>query len=91
MGGKKHSIPDKVIYICDGKKCSKRGGHEIEKMLRHLIKEKDLKEEVEIINTDCTDRCKMAPIVCFQPQNIWLTEATEKEALDVFKGILKGE
>ena len=88
MGGKKDTFPEKVIYICQGKKCSKRGASHLEKLLEHLIKEYKLNDEVEVLITECTDRCKLAPIICFQPENIWLTETTEKEAYKVFNEIM---
>lgn len=89
--GKKPSFPEKVIYICQGSKCRKRGGSDLEKFFEQIIKTNKLKDEVEIIITECTDRCKFAPILSFQPENIWLSEATEKEAFNVFKEIMEGK
>ena len=54
-------------------------------MLRDLCKDHGLKHQVEIIKTDCTDRCKHGPIVCLQPQNHWLYETTEGKARRVFE------
>jgi NADH:ubiquinone oxidoreductase subunit E len=65
-------IPNHVIYVCTGKSCKKKGGKDISKYLKDRIKESGLKNSVEIVKNECTDRCKTAPNVCFQPQNSWL-------------------
>ena len=83
--GREHKTPDQVIYVCTGSSCKKRGGKSIAKHLRKLAKDHGLKNEVEIIKTDCTDRCKLAPICALQPQNLWLTEVTEEEAEKIFR------
>ena len=79
-----YHTPSQVFYVCGGDKCKKRGGKEIGKMLRELCKDNNLKHQVEIIKTECTDRCKHGPIVCLQPQNLWLYETTETKARRVF-------
>jgi len=78
-------VPENVIYICTGKSCKKRGGKDISKNLRSKIKEAGLKNAVEIIKTDCSDRCKTAPNVCFQPQNIWLASQSISETEKQFE------
>ena len=55
------------------------------KELKDLIKEKGLKDEVEIVKTECTDRCKFAPILSVQPANVWLREYSEKDAPRILK------
>ena len=79
----KSGFPDKVIFLCDGKKCGKYS--EIKKYCKDAIKENSLKNEVELVKMDCTDRCKQAPVVCFQPANAWYTEVTEKQIQQLFK------
>lgn len=78
----KSGFPEKTIFICDGKKCGKH--HEIRKLCREAIKENGLKHEVELVKMGCTDRCKQAPVVCFQPANAWYTEVTEKQIQQLF-------
>ncbi len=77
--GNESIIPEQVIYVCTGDKCKKRGGKEIAKSFKSLIKENKLQKRAEVIKTDCTDRCKFGPVVCFQPQNDWHLQ------VDVFK------
>ncbi len=79
-----HTTPRQVIYVCTGDKCKKRGGKELSKSFREMVKDNHLKHEVEVIKTDCTDRCKQGPIVCFQPQNNWHLEVREIEASRIF-------
>ena len=77
-------IPQQVIYVCTGSKCKKKGGKEISKLFRSISKAAGYKDTVEIIRTDCTDRCKFAPVMSFQPQNIWLHDVNEAMAGQLF-------
>jgi NADH:ubiquinone oxidoreductase subunit E len=86
------STPEKVIYVCTGSKCKKKGGKEIGRSIREQIKEMGLKGKVEVVKTDCTDRCDYAPVICMQPANIWLSYTTEQTAKEAFnRNILKAE
>ena len=76
--------PQQVIYVCTGSKCKKKGGKEISKLFRGMAKEAGFKDSVEIIKTDCTDRCKFAPVMSIQPQNIWLHDVNEFMAGQLF-------
>lgn len=48
-----------------------------------------MKYEIELIITECTDRCKFAPVLAAQPANIWLREYTSKDVLKLLDEILK--
>lgn len=85
----KFHAPEKAIFVCTGSKCGKRGGKAICKELKDLIKENGLKDEVEVIRIECTDRCKFAPILSIQPANIWLKEYDERDALRILKMAVK--
>lgn len=76
----KFTIPEKALYICTGSKCGKRGGKDMYKMAKAYIKHSGL--DIEVIRTECTDRCDYAPVCALQPDNIWLKEYRQK---DVFK------
>ncbi len=85
-------IPEKVLYICTGSKCKKNGGKELCRIFRDLAKEHGLQDEVEIIKTDCSDRCKFAPVMSLQPNNVWLHGVHEYQARTIFhQHILPGE
>ncbi|WP_026998181.1 (2Fe-2S) ferredoxin domain-containing protein [Flectobacillus major] len=82
-------FPEKSIFICDGSKCGKH--KEIRKFLKEAIKDNGLKDRVEIVKIECTDRCKHAPILCFQPQNQWLSDTSIWEVEKVFKKLILEE
>jgi (2Fe-2S) ferredoxin len=39
------------------------------------------------LKTECTDRCKHAPVACLQPQNVWLIEFGDKEWRQNIEGL----
>ena len=82
---KNFETPEKVIYVCTGSKCKKKGGKENGKALREMIKSMGLKGRVEVVKTECTDRCDFAPVMCFQPDNYWMHHVTEQQAVQAFK------
>lgn len=80
---KKTDAPEKVIFICDGKKCGKYS-KPLRKFFKEAVRENGLKKEVEIVYMDCTDRCKSAPNICIQPNNTWMGEVEEKDVSSIF-------
>jgi NADH:ubiquinone oxidoreductase subunit E len=80
----KFTIPDKVLYICTGSKCAKRGGKDMYKTAKKFAKYAN--EEIEVIRIECTDRCDYAPVCTISPGNIWLKEYSEKEVLKELNG-----
>ncbi|MCU0341740.1 MAG: (2Fe-2S) ferredoxin domain-containing protein, partial [Spirosomaceae bacterium] len=76
-------FPDKAIFLCDGSKCGKH--KEIRRFLKDAIKEAGLKDDVEIVKIECTDRCKHAPIMCVQPANQWYSEVSLRQAQQIFE------
>ncbi len=88
---KNFETPEKVIYVCTGSKCKKKGGKENGKALRNLIKESGLKGRVEVVKTECTDRCDFAPVMCFQPDNYWMHHVTEHQAMQAFNEHIIGK
>lgn len=86
---KPFNIPNQVIYICTGSKCKKRGGKELCKLFRDQAKNAGLKNTVEIIKTDCTDRCDFAPVLSIQPQNVWLNYVAEYQVPQLFRQYLQ--
>ena len=75
----KFPVPDKVLYVCTGSKCGKRGGKETYKAAKSYIKHSH--KNIEVIRTECTDRCEYAPVCALQPGNNWLKEYHQKEVL----------
>jgi NADH:ubiquinone oxidoreductase subunit E len=79
----KFTVPDKVLYVCTGSKCAKRGGKDMYKMAKAYTKHNP-GETIEVVRTECTDRCDYAPVCAIQPGNTWLKEYKAK---DVFKAL----
>lgn len=46
-----------------------------------------MKDDVELIVTECTDRCKFAPVLAAQPANIWLKEYTAKDVVKLIEDL----
>ena len=77
----KFSPPDNVLYVCTGSKCGKRGGKKAYKTAESFIKHHHVKGLIEVVRTECTDRCDYAPVCAVQPGNTWLKEYSEKDIL----------
>ena len=75
----KFTVPDKTLYICTDSKCGKKGGKDMYKLAKAYAKVAT--ENIEVVRTECTDRCKYAPVCAIQPGNIWLKEYHQKEVL----------
>ena len=75
----KFTVPDKVLFVCTGSKCAKRGGKDMYKTAGKFAKHG--KGDIEVIRIECTDRCDWAPVCTFSPGNIWLKEYQEKDVL----------
>jgi NADH:ubiquinone oxidoreductase subunit E len=89
--GKGLSFPEIAIYVCTGSKCGKKGGKHLSKELKSLIKDNELRGEVEVIKTECTDRCKYAPVLSIQPANKWMAMYSEDDARKILKIAVDGE
>lgn len=87
---KEINVPEKILYVCTGPKCKKKGSKEIAKHLRTYAKEHKL-HQVGIIRTHCTDNCKHGPVVCFQPDNAWHFHVDEHKAIALLKNITASE
>jgi NADH:ubiquinone oxidoreductase subunit E len=85
----KFHSPDKILYVCVGSKCSKKGGKELCKTLKPYVKHHKDQYNIEVIKTECTDRCKFAPVLSIQPDNIWLKEYTERTVLETLAHLWK--
>lgn len=84
---KKPQFPDISLFVCNGSKCGKH--KDFRKMLKSELKNRFSEEEVEVFRTECTDRCKFAPVVSLQPSNIWYYECDEDTIPHIFEEIKK--
>ncbi len=81
----KFTVPNKALYICTGSKCGKKGGKDMYKAAKAFIKYSG--DDIEVICTECTDRCEYAPVCALQPGNIWLKEYRQKDVLNLLTQI----
>jgi len=51
-----------TVFCCGGSDCSKHGSKDVCKALRHEVRDAGLKHSVCFIRTECTGRCKDAPV-----------------------------
>ncbi|MCW2118349.1 (2Fe-2S) ferredoxin domain-containing protein [Flavobacterium sp. 7A] len=79
----KIAFPSKAVFMCNGSKCGKH--KEVKKYIKQLNKENDKEEKIEIFKMECSNRCKGAPIMFYQPENIWL----EKADVDSYKNLIE--
>ena len=85
----KFTIPDITLYVCTGSKCSKRGGKDMYKSAKAFAKHHTGDKDFDVIITECTDRCKYAPVCSIQPQNIWLKEYQERDVIRLLQKIVQ--
>ncbi len=76
---KKLTTPEKIVLVCVGSKCEDKGNKDLVQDLKKIIKKQHLKEVCEVIKVDCFGKCKYAPIISIQPNNIWLSDISQKE------------
>ena len=88
---KQFVVPEKTIYVCVGRTCGPRGGCDTYRTLRRLIRQSGLKETVEVVRTECTDRCDFAPVLSVQPANVWLKQYDESDAPRILRTAIRNE
>lgn len=69
-----------IVLVCQGKDCKKAGAKDVVCGVKNALKELGAHRETMILKTKCTGQCKKAPLMSVQPDNVWVTEATEKSA-----------
>lgn len=84
---KKPEFPDVSVFACNGSKCGKH--KDFRKHLKNELRER-VYADVEIFWTECTDRCKFAPVLSLQPHNIWFYNGDESTVDYLVKTINAG-
>jgi len=74
---------EKIIYLCDGKKCC-RYNSEVKDCFKDLVKEAGLKGDVSIKKMDCQGMCKQAPVICIH-KNECVGKVSTKDAKKLFQ------
>ena len=73
---------EKVILLCDGKKCCRYNG-EVKECFKELVKEAGLKDSVNIKKMDCQGMCKQAPVICIHKKEC-IGNVSAKDAKKLF-------
>ena len=90
MSKEKHT-PSRLLYICTGEKCKKRGSKEISKLLRKHAESRGMDADIGVIRTHCTDNCKHGPVVCLQPENSWHFHVDEHKAVALLTNLMEND
>lgn len=70
----------RVVFMCSGDVCRKKGGDENIVALRACIKANDLTEQVHTIKTLCTGQCENGPTMLVHPDGVWYKEMNVSRA-----------
>ncbi len=69
--GKNYDKYCRFVFVCGGKDCKKNGSKEVQKALGKEVRSHGLKDEVKVIKTKCTGRCKEGPILIAKDR-LWI-------------------
>jgi (2Fe-2S) ferredoxin len=79
-----------TVFCCQGSDCVKDGAKDTLKALRSEIRARGLKGDVHVIKTQCTDKCKDAPVLiaCSACGHgpcgaVWYRKVDEKDAVRI--------
>lgn len=90
--GKDLTKVDKVILMCSGYTCTKKGSEEHILALRACIKDNSLEDKVHTIKTLCMGQCESGPTLQVYPGGIWYKEMTVERAKSVITShVMKGQ
>lgn len=82
----------KIIFMCSGYTCQKRGGDGSILALRKRIEQECLQEQVHTIKTLCTGQCESGPIMFVYPDGVWYQQIDERRAESIIScHIMQGE
>jgi len=86
MGKKSYAQYKHFIYICNGGDCKKKGAKDLLKACAKDLKSKGLTKVTKQIKTQCTGRCKEAPVMLVKDH--WLTRVKTKDVPAVLTSCL---
>ena len=77
--------------MCGGTGCHSLGSAEVRKAFAFEVDKRELKEEVQIVETGCNGFCAQGPIVVIYPEGIIYMQVAPEDAAEVIEEhILKG-
>ena len=82
----------KIVFMCSGSSCKKRGADHNILVLRKSIEDNALKEQVHTIKTLCTGQCESGPVMLVYPDGVWYKDINESRAESIItRHIMKGQ
>ena len=88
----KNSAPKEQVRVCVGGGCIASGSLEIKAAFERILKERGLKEKIEVIGTGCLGPCAHGPIVLIGKDNVFYQSVTAQDVSEIVKKhIIKGE
>ena len=82
---------EKLIFVCTGTACSKRGGEALRQALKQAVKDGDVKGKVRATGCGCIDQCDSGPNVYLAPEHTILTGVSLKDVKKILKRAQKGK
>lgn len=87
------------IFVCLGKRCSKKGSEALLDKLKDLVKSRGLKDVVRISRSGCVKSCKetetegeYSPLLLVYPESVWYKNVKEENLPEILDShIEKGE
>ena len=90
--GKDLTKVDKIIFMCSGFTCNKKGGEENIVALRACVKDNALEAQVHTIKTLCTGQCESGPIMFVYPDGVWYKEMNVNRVEEIITGhVMQGQ
>lgn len=82
----------RLILVCCNQKdvndptlCGNHGSIEMHAELKQYVHEKGLQKNVRIVKSGCLDYCGKGPIVCIEPEHVWMKKVGKKDLDEIKK------
>ncbi|MFQ5464747.1 MAG: ferredoxin [Thermodesulfobacteriota bacterium] len=79
------------IFICLGKRCSKKGSEQVLDAFKSRVKSEGLSGEVRLSRSGCLKACKeteregeFSPVMVFYPEGVWYKGVTSGDVDEIF-------
>ncbi len=88
---------DHHIFICLGKRCSKKGAEDLLDAFKDSVKDKGMQGLYRVSRSGCLKTCKetlvegeYSPIVVIYPQGVWYGKITEGDVSEIVDSLKVG-
>lgn len=87
----------RLILVCCNQKdvndatlCGNRGSLELHSELKQYVKENGLQKDVRVVKSGCLDYCGLGPVVCVEPEHVWMKNVEKKDLDEIKKKWIDG-